>query len=151
MDSMHVQVDTLAIPLTVLEEAALAVVSLSGCVKAQVAFALTPMEPILVSGDPSASFPGALHAGLIMASAGLSGETEAMGVGMEMTVAATEEEEMELRVEPGATVAVGACPMGHRLLMIAQTIEVVAGGKLASKIAPLAVTVGFATSEGTGS
>lgn len=139
-----------------LEDAALAVVSLSGSVKAQVVFALIPMVLILVSGDPSATFLGAVHAGLIMVSAP-KGETEAMGVEMEIsrTITVMEEMEamgveMELRVEPGVTVAVGACPMGHRLPLIALTVNVVVGEELASKTANQAVTVGFATSEGTG-
>lgn len=117
---------------------------------------MIPMVLILVSGDPSASFPGAIHAGLIMVSAP-KGETEAMGVEMEITrtIAVTEEMEtmgveMEFRVEPGLTVAVGAYPVGHRLPLIAQTVKVVVGEELASKIAKWAATVGFATSEGNG-
>jgi len=140
----------LAIRTMVLEEAALAVVRLSGCVKAQVVFALIPMVTMLVSGDPSASCPRAVQPGLVLASAVLTVETAAMGVGITGIITVTATEEMELRAEPGVTVAVGVCPVGHRLPLIAQTVKVVVGEELASKIASQAVTVGFATSEGTG-
>ena len=49
-----------------------------------------------------------------------------------------------LRAEPGVTVAVIVCPVGHRLAVIAHPVTVVVGEELASKIARQAVTVGFA-------
>jgi len=56
---------------------------------------------------------------------------------------------MELRLSetPAATTA---CLLGHRLLMIARTVNNVAEEEVASKTAPQAVTVGFVTSEVTG-
>jgi len=119
----------LAIRTAVLEEVALAVVRKSRCVEAQVVFALIPMVLMLASGDPGASRTGGYQAGLVFGSA-----SEAMGVGMGITATVgtvTVTEEMEFRAETGVTVAVGVCPVGHRLPLIAQTVKVVVGEELA--------------------